>query len=273
MNFASDPVLALRTAVFVVSAGVAALLQAVLPHGGRRGNWRTNAGLGVLGMLVAPAMGGLSTVAAASWAVSADAGLLVSMHAPLWLSVLSTVLVLDAVSYWWHRVNHRCGLLWRAHRVHHSDLGFSVTTALRFHPFELAASLPVRVSAVVLLGAEPAAVLVFEALYTFTNLVEHGDIDYPARLDRRLSRLLITPSLHRRHHSDDPRDLDSNFGTIFAIWDRLFGTFRSGSPAERLRTGVPGIRRDLGGLGALALPFAVVPSRPAGASSETGDGR
>jgi len=164
------------------------------------------------------------------------------------------MLALDLVSYCWHRANHRIPPLWRFHQVHHSDAAFTVSTGVRFHPGELVLSLPLRLAAIAAVGAPIIGVIVFEIVFSVANLVEHGDIDLPLEFERRLGRVCITPALHRRHHSRRRDELDSNFGTIFAFWDRLLGTFADNSSAERVDTGLPELSRTPGLSAALLLP-------------------
>jgi sterol desaturase/sphingolipid hydroxylase (fatty acid hydroxylase superfamily) len=183
-------------------------------------------------------------------------GMFLSVGAPTWLVIAATVLFLDLVSYGWHRANHRIPFLWRFHRAHHSDLSFTVSTGVRFHPGELLLSLPLRLAAIVVLGAPVVGVLAFEALFTAANLIEHGDIDYPPAFERALAGIFVTPALHRHHHTSRRPDLDTNFATIFSFWDRAFGTYRRSSSAERVQTGAPGVERPLSVAETLALPLA-----------------
>jgi sterol desaturase/sphingolipid hydroxylase (fatty acid hydroxylase superfamily) len=145
--------------------------------------------------------------------------------------------------------------LWRFHRVHHSDLAFTVSTALRFHSGELVLSLPLRLLAVVALGAPVVAVIVFEALFTISNLIEHGDIRLPAGFEGAVGRVLVTPALHRYHHTRAGAERDHNFGTILALWDRWLGTYRPSSSAVRVEVGVPEIQDRLGLGATLLLPL------------------
>jgi sterol desaturase/sphingolipid hydroxylase (fatty acid hydroxylase superfamily) len=168
------------------------------------------------------------------------------------------LLGLDAVSYLWHRANHQVPLLWRFHQVHHADASFHVTTALRFHPGELLLALPVRLAAVVALGVPPEGVLLFELVFGVANLLEHGNFDLPRRLEYLARRVFVTPALHRGHHVSDWRDLNTNFGTVLSIWDRLAATFHASEPDRRVVTGLPNWpRREAPGLAeSLLLPFA-----------------
>jgi sterol desaturase/sphingolipid hydroxylase (fatty acid hydroxylase superfamily) len=194
----------------------------------------------------------------AAWAADQGLGLLAWAGAGPWAAVGAGLLGLDAVSYAWHRANHRVPLLWRFHQVHHGDASFHVTTALRFHPGELVLALPVRLAAVVALGVPPEGVLFFELVFGVANLLEHGNFDLPRRLEPIVRRLFITPALHRAHHAANWRELDTNFGTVLSTWDRLAGTFRASDGERLVATGLPD---RVGGRApslaeSLLLPFA-----------------
>ena len=246
------------------SVGLAAALLVGLalerwrPHERLRPAWRTNLGLwAVDGVVMALACGACGWVVA-TWAAGRGLGLLAWLGARPWPAVVSGLLGLDAVSYLWHRANHQLPLLWRFHRVHHADASFHVTTALRFHPGELLLALPVRLAAIVALGVPPEGVLVFELVFGVANLLEHGNFDFPGRLDPIARCLFITPALHRAHHASDWRELDTNFGTVFSIWDRLARTFHASEAGRRVVTGLPnGSRLAAPTLGeSLLMPFA-----------------
>jgi sterol desaturase/sphingolipid hydroxylase (fatty acid hydroxylase superfamily) len=154
-------------------------------------------------------------------------GLLPRLGLPFWLDCLLAVVLLDLAIYWQHRWMHRLPLLWRLHRLHHSDTGFDVTTGLRFHPFEMVLSMAYKLALVAALGAPALAVLVFELLLSVGALFTHADFALPPALDRRLRWLLVTPSMHRIHHSTWQSETDSNYGFHLSIWDRLFGSYRA----------------------------------------------
>jgi sterol desaturase/sphingolipid hydroxylase (fatty acid hydroxylase superfamily) len=231
----------LRVGAFVVAVALAFLLQRLTPHARLRGSWLVNGGLWLLNAVVLGLVCGACAFSVADWAAREHVGLLHRTAAPTWLAMVGTVVVLDLVSYGWHRANHRLEVLWRFHQVHHSDPTFTASTGLRFHPAELLLSLPIRLGAVILLGAPAVAVLAFEAVFTLANLVEHGDIDLPRRGERIFGRLFVTPALHRRHHTRVGPARDTNFGTIFSGWDRLFGTFTSSDSSASVDTGLPGL--------------------------------
>jgi sterol desaturase/sphingolipid hydroxylase (fatty acid hydroxylase superfamily) len=245
---------ALRAAGFVTAALVAVLVQRLAPHARLRGNWRVNGGLWLVDTVVVGAVCGACGLTAAAWASRSGFGILNQAAASLWIAIPVTVVVLDLVSYGWHWANHHVAVLWRLHQVHHSDPTFTVSTGVRFHPGELLLSLPFRLAAVVLIGAPLLAVLAFEIAFTFANLTEHGDITLPSRAENWLARVCITPALHRRHHTRVGPERDTNFGTIFSVWDRMFGTFTPNDSATRIETGLPGMD-DLRLSGVLALPL------------------
>lgn len=234
---------------------IAIALQAARPHAAIRGTLRVNGPLWLLDTLLVGAVCGACGCEAARRAAAAGFGLLNLVPLPGALDAALTIVSLDFVSYLWHRANHRFAFLWRFHRVHHSDVDFTVSTGLRFHPGELLLSLPVRLAAVGLLGPPVEAVVAFEIVFNFANLLEHGNIDLPLGLERRLARVLVTPALHRRHHTRRRPDLDSNYATIFSFWDRGLRTLRECTSADHVDTGLPGVERSPSFLQALGMPF------------------
>ena len=250
------------TVQLVRGVGLATVLLAVLaferwrPHERLRPAWTTNFGLWGIDAIVLTVVCGACGWTLAAWAEARGIGLLARAGARGWLAAALAVLALDAVAYAWHRANHRVRLLWRFHQVHHADASFHVTTALRFHPGELLLALPVRLSVILLLGVPPAGVLVFELAFGVANLVEHANLELPRRIELPVRRVLVTPALHRGHHVADWRELDTNFGTILSIWDRLAGTLRAAEPGRHVVTGLPGLASAPPSLGAaLRLPF------------------
>ena len=245
---------ALRGAGFVAAALLAVVIQRLAPHARLRGSWRVNGGLWVVDAMVVGAVCGTCGFTAAAWATRNGFGVLNQVAAGPWTAIPVTVLVLDLTSYGWHWANHRVAFLWRLHQVHHSDPTFTVSTGVRFHPGELLLSLPVRLAAVVLVGAPVRAVLMFEVAFAFANLFEHGDINLPSWAESSLGRVCITPAVHRRHHTKVGPERDTNFGTMFSVWDRTFGTFTPNDSATRIETGLPAME-NLGLSRALLLPI------------------
>jgi len=209
------------------------------PHSALRPAWATNVGLWSIGTVLTTVVCGACGWTVAGWAGAHGFGLFAWLGVGGWAAVALGVVGLDGVSYGWHWANHRVPLLWRFHRVHHSDASFHVTTAVRFHPGELLLALPLRLAAVVALGVSPTGVLVFEVVFGVANLLEHGNFDLPRRYEPLVQRILITPALHRAHHVCDWAELDSNFGTVFSTWDRLIGTLRPSDGDRRVVTGLP----------------------------------
>ena len=153
-------------------------------------------------------------------------GLLPLLALPEWLSVLIGILVLDLVIYLQHVMFHTVPLLWRLHMMHHADLDIDVTTGLRFHPIEIVLSMAIKMTVVAALGPPAMAVILFEVILNGTAMFNHGNLKLPLALDRSLRLLVVTPDMHRVHHSVIIRETSSNVGFNFPWWDRLFGTYR-----------------------------------------------
>jgi len=153
-------------------------------------------------------------------------GLLNLVALSYWAMVIVAVVLLDLTIYLQHVLFHAVPALWRMHRVHHADLDIDVTTGVRFHPFEIAVSMLIKLGAVAALGAPAVSVLAFEVLLNATSMFNHGNVRIPPRLDAVLRWILVTPDMHRVHHSLDPNETNSNFGFNLPWWDRLFGTYR-----------------------------------------------
>lgn len=185
-------------------------------------------------------------------------GLLHGLGIGSWANVAITVLALDGLTYWWHRAYHQLPLLWRMHRAHHSDLAFDVTTAQRFHVLEMLLSAVFRLGVIALLGPVVGAIVIFEIVFGLFNQFEHANLQLPARLDRWLRLAVVTPAMHRVHHSERLEDTNSNYGTIFSFWDRLFGSYRVIEDQRQLRIGLPeyASTADVTLGKVLAMPFA-----------------
>ena len=175
-----------------------------------------------------------AAVGVAWLAVRRDWGLLNDVELPYWLSFVGSVVALDLVVYLQHVLFHAVPALWRLHMVHHADLDFDVTTGNRFHPIEILLSMLVKTAAVVVLGPPVAAVLAFEVLLNATSMFNHGNVRIPPALDRALRFLVVTPDMHRVHHSVVPIETNSNFGFNLPWWDRLLGTYRAQPRAGHL---------------------------------------
>lgn len=187
--------------------------------------WSQNLGLLLVDVIVVRIVMPMTVVAAALWFESRGIGLLPLLGVPYPLAVLVSVIILDLAIYGQHVLFHYVPVLWRLHRVHHADTDFDVTTGLRFHPIEILLSLLIKIAVAALLGAPALAVLIFEVILNASAQFSHGNIKLPARLDAILRRVIVTPDMHRVHHSVHRHETDSNFGFNLSIWDRLFGTY------------------------------------------------
>lgn len=204
----------------------------------------------------------LLAVALAMQVNARDGGWFGAIAWPIWLEVAVAVLIFDMAIYWQHRLLHLIPPLWRLHRVHHSDIAFDVTTGVRFHPFEVGLSMLIKLGMVASLGPHPAAVVIFELLLSSASLFTHADFAFPPRIERVLRVVLVTPSMHRTHHSMRREETDSNYGFLLSCWDRMFGSYRarSAEPECSMPIGLPPWR-DVGTLGLIAL--LMQPFRPA----------
>ncbi|MBI3565095.1 MAG: sterol desaturase family protein [Elusimicrobia bacterium] len=248
----------LRLACFAAVLGATACAERLRP---RRPptvtslpRWRVNlllmAAGAVLTRLVFPA----AAVGAAVWARENGVGLLNRGAWPPAVGAALAVAWLDLVVYWQHRLFHRVPLLWRFHAVHHTDLDLDASSGVRFHPFEIVFSMAVKMAAVVLSGASPLAVVFFEILLNATAVFNHGNLAIPPAADAFLRIFLVTPDMHRVHHTTRVDEQNTNFGFNAPWWDRLFGTYRD-QPREGHAGALLGLRdaRDPAALGLLAL--------------------
>lgn len=200
-------------------------------HVGKVRRWGSNLGLVAFNSVLLRFITPLGAVGFALYAESQNWGLFNTVNAPLWLAILVSVIVLDFAIYLQHVMFHAVPLFWRLHMVHHADLDFDVTTGLRFHTVEILLSMAIKASVVLLLGPPAASVLIFEVLLNATSMFNHSNVKMPLGFDHVLRWLVVTPDMHRVHHSIHSRETNSNFGFNLPWWDRLMGTYRS-QPAE-----------------------------------------
>jgi len=255
---------AVRLGAFFGVFALMAVWEAVAPRRTRllprRVRWLHNLALVVLNSLILRLLFPLAAVGFALLAVERGWGLLNAFEVPFWWGFALSVIALDFAVYLQHVMFHAVPLLWRLHRVHHADADIDVTTGARFHPIEILLSMLIKFAAIAVLGAPAAAVLVFEVLLNATAMFNHANLRLPEPVDQLLRRILVTPEMHRIHHSMEPAEANSNFGFNLPWWDRLCGTYRERArlPQESMAIGVKGLTgRDeavkLAGL--LALPF------------------
>jgi sterol desaturase/sphingolipid hydroxylase (fatty acid hydroxylase superfamily) len=226
--------------------------------------WLSNLGLVALDTVVVRFLVPLGAVGTALVAKERGWGLFNNVTLPGWLAVVLAVVALDFVIYLQHVLFHAVPILWRLHLVHHADLDFDVSTGVRFHTLEILLSLGIKMGAGVLLGAPALAVLTFEVLLNATSMFSHGNVRLPGWLDRVLRLVVVTPDMHRVHHSVHPRETNSNFGFNLPWWDFLLGTYRAQPAAghEGMKIGLEQFRNErvadrLHWM--LALPFVGTP--------------
>jgi len=188
----------------------------------RRGN---NMLLVIVDTLLARLLIPIAAVTMAAVAFERGWGLFNNIDIGYAWSILASFLLLDFIIYWQHRLFHHYRILWRVHSVHHSDTEFDVTTGVRFHPFEIILSLIIKLLSITLLGAPLIAVLIFEVVLSTTSLFNHGNVRIWPGLDKWLRMFIVTPDMHRVHHSPVREETDSNFGFNLPWWDRIFGTY------------------------------------------------
>jgi sterol desaturase/sphingolipid hydroxylase (fatty acid hydroxylase superfamily) len=225
-----DVELLIRASAFAVVFAALALWETAAPRrpafAGRAPRWPSNLGILLVDVLAVRVLVPVAVVGAALLAAGRGWGLL---HYGGWrLSVATLIgfLVLDLVIYAQHVAFHKVPVLWRLHRMHHADLDIDVTTGVRFHPFEILISMAIKIATVIVFGIPAVAVLLFEVVLNATAMFNHANVSMPAALDRALRLVLVTPDMHRVHHSVLRRETDSNFGFNLPWWDRLFGTYR-----------------------------------------------
>lgn len=236
----------------------------------RRRRWRTNFGLTAINV-VTLSLQPLSLIGTARWAELHGWGLFNQLTLPLALLVPAVLLARGFISFATHWLMHRVPLFWRLHRVHHLDTELDVSSTVRFHPLEFLVTLLPTVAMVVALGLTPWVLVLYELLDVGVTLFTHANIRLPARVDAALRWLIVTPDLHRVHHSTDRVETDSNFGAVFPHWDMLLGTYRA-APREPHATMPLGLGEQRGpetsqllwllGLGALAVRPSAPRVRP-----------
>jgi len=222
---------AIRLAFFLAMLIAMAALEVLAPRRQRLFSrwvrWPSNLGLVALNILVLRLTFPVAAVGLAALGAQRGWGLLNSLALPSWVTIVVAVLLLDLAIYLQHVMMHAVPALWRLHRMHHADLDFDVTTGARFHPVEILLSMGLKLAVVAVLGAPALGVLLFEVILNATSMFNHGNVAVPERLDRLLRGFVVTPDMHRVHHSALPNETNSNFGFNLPWWDRLLGTYRA----------------------------------------------
>jgi sterol desaturase/sphingolipid hydroxylase (fatty acid hydroxylase superfamily) len=214
----------------------ALVLEAMMPW--RRGvkislaRWVRNASMSFYSFILLGFIPLLSAYGAAMIAETRGIGLFNQVAAPFWATALATIIAFDLTAYGVHRSLHKWYFLWRTHRTHHGDAHIDATTSLRFHPFEALVRAVIDLPVVFLLGLPEEAIVVNFVVLSVVNTFTHTNIALAPSVERVLSRILVTPHVHRLHHAAAPEYLDTNLGTVFSVWDQMFSTF---TPPDRLR--------------------------------------
>jgi sterol desaturase/sphingolipid hydroxylase (fatty acid hydroxylase superfamily) len=248
---------AIRLGVFFAMFVLVALWELVQPRRvltvSKARRWANNLGLSALNTLLLRLLFPTAAVGVAALAAGKGWGLLHYFSVPLPVAIPLAVLALDFLIWLQHVVFHAVPALWRLHRVHHADLDYDLTTGSRFHPIEMGLSMLLKMAAILLLGASVTSVVVFEILLSAGALFNHGNIRLPAALDRVLRWFIVTPDMHRVHHSVEDDETNSNFGFSVSLWDRIMGTYRAQARAGQLGMTI-GIRNHTEPSEVVALP-------------------
>jgi sterol desaturase/sphingolipid hydroxylase (fatty acid hydroxylase superfamily) len=222
----------IRLSVFLGLFVLFAIIEALAPRRARaqsrQRRWLTNWAIVILDTLTLRVLAFALPLLAVGAAIDAQTqgwGLMNKMGVTPWLAIPLTILVFDFAIWAQHLITHKVPLLWRFHRVHHADRDIDVTTAIRFHPVEIAFSMLLKIGLVYLLGPPALGIILFEIILNGTAMFNHANIRLPLRIDAALRRVLVTPDMHRVHHSVDRAEHDSNYGFALSVWDRIFGTY------------------------------------------------
>ena len=255
----------IRLALFAGSLGVFAALESLAPARkrvqSRWSRWPANLLLMATGTLVLRFAFPLLAVGVALWAEQVNFGLFHLAFMPLWPAYLAGFLALDLAVYAQHVAMHQFNLLWRLHRVHHADAEVDATTGLRFHPGEAVLSMMLKMAVVAVLGVPAVCVIVFEAVLNAASIFNHANMRLPA--DSILRGIIVTPGMHRIHHSQARSEMDSNYGFCLSLWDKIFGTYRAAAYLDNFPLGLSSVSRKeaANAWSVLALPFRGAPAR------------
>lgn len=222
--------------------------------------WINNIGLMLINTLLIRAIFPLAAVGVALWCARENIGLLYYFSLPAWFDVIFSIIVLDGMIWYQHYLFHHIPLLWRLHIVHHSDLDLDISTGVRFHSFEILLSMIIKTMIIVLLGAPVIAVILFEIILSSMALFNHSNVALSRKIDTYLRWIIVTPDLHRVHHSSNLKETNSNFAFNFSFWDRLFNTYcaQPEKGHNAMEIGVLGFRKrrqNIGLFDLLRFPF------------------
>ena len=233
------------TLAFFAAVTLVALWEGIAPRREAgtwlRRRWAGNIGLAVINAVLIHLIFPAAAVGFAVFAESRGFGLLNWIDGPVWIAAIVGFLAVDFGRYLHHWLLHRLPVLWRVHRIHHADLDYDFTVGLRFHPVEGVFTVLFGFAVIALVGAPPVAVLAAEVLVAMSGAFVHANGRTPRWLERHGRRLLVTPDMHRIHHSIRPDEHNSNYSAILSVWDRLFGTYvaQPAAPHETMAIGLP----------------------------------
>lgn len=220
----------LRFGIFLGALILFSALEALFPRRARKlprqERWLTHLGITVIDSLAIRLLGPLTAIAVAIWASGKGIGLFNLLDAPLWLEILLAFILLDFAIYLQHVISHRVPLFWRFHKVHHTDRDLDASSAVRFHPIEILLSMLYKCGLVLLIGPAALAVLIFEIVLNASAIFNHANLKLPLGLDKVFRTVIVTPDMHRVHHSVIEGETNSNYGFNFSIWDKLCGTYK-----------------------------------------------
>ncbi|WP_415401709.1 sterol desaturase family protein [Tateyamaria sp. SN3-11] len=256
----------IRLVVFLGLFSVLATVEALAPRRvrsqKRSQRWVTNWGITIANTVLLRLMAIALPFLAVGAAIDAQAqgwGLFNALMLPTWIEVVAAILILDLAIWAQHLITHKVPILWRLHQVHHADVDMDVTTAIRFHPVEIALSMLLKIGLVYLLGPAAIAAILFEIILNGTAMFNHANIRLPLWLDAIVRRVLVTPDMHRVHHSVHRHEHDSNYGFALSIWDQMFGTYipQPAAGHDEMEVGLEWQDDRPARIGwALSLPFA-----------------
>ncbi|HRW28786.1 MAG: sterol desaturase family protein [Alphaproteobacteria bacterium] len=269
MDFLVEHEQVIRVGVFLAILVLLSGLEFLIPLAKRRlsrpTQWFTNLVIVLLDNLTLKIVFPLLAAGVAKYANDNGYGLFNIISAPYWVSFVLSLILLDLLIYTQHVMMHRIPILWRFHRMHHTELGLDATSALRFHPIEIIISMLIKMGFVLIMGIPVAAVIIFEVLLNGLALFNHSNIKLPEIIEKPLRRIIITPEIHWIHHSELPFETNSNYGFNLSLWDRLFSTYidKPKQSYKELRQGLHefGFKEPLNVLELLVSPFKEYPAK------------